>query len=399
MYLLINEEVKIKSNKKIRDAIHDIVINLDKDDSYNLGEICNILRNEYKIYITPDLLNRMLYLWSKKDNNSIFLDFDKKWLLWNNKTKLIKNNFKLTKKRGVLGKSRRRIKSELDNEKIQKLKENGWMKIRDGRFVYNPKTFKVNEDDDIMLSKYEKQSFKKGENPITSELVRKMFILDHPDDADDIVDEIQILIDEEKIKAKPSNGEMYYYECFLKMIDITNALKLDVIRGWDKKYAPTKLQERMIKQKKKKKWEKEENKKSDEKVIYNKDEGLKELKKIVDLNKIYYVVLTKYNKTKKKFYLSKVLPGKFSLEKRFLKTKFFIYLKVKKYPMLDFYFETPGYLERSLTYGLNTKEFIYNTFSEDDIDKVKIYVQNLNRYKGWDEYLDEKTINLLKNDF
>jgi hypothetical protein len=405
MYL-IYEEVKIKSNKKLRDAIHDIIIELNETDSYNLGEICNILRNKYDIYITPDLLNRLLYLWKKKKKDDIFQENDIRWLNWDSKKKEIKNNL-ILKNKSILGKSRRKIIRDEEIKKLNVLKEKGWIKLRDNRFVYKGHSnFKVTDDDIIMYSKYEKESYKIGENPITPELIRNMFILDHPNDAITISNKVQELIDNNKIKSKPENGRNYYFDCFKKMVDITNEEGLDVIRGWEKKYAPSKLQERMIITNKRKKWEKEENEKSNKSVFKDFNNGVNELKKVVDLDKQYYCVVTKYDKKKQKFYLKKIILGYFYINKKIIYEEklgnyyqiIFDINKKSRYSIL--YFNSIDYLKRAINNGIKGEgEIVINIFNQDEIDKVKIYYSELNRYKGWDEYLNKKNIDKIKNDF
>jgi len=405
MYL-INEEVKIKSNKKLRDAIHDIIIELNETDSYNLGEICNILRNKYDIYITPDLLKRLLYLWKKKKNDDIFQEYDIRWLKWDSKKKELKNNL-ILKNKPILGKSRRRIIKEEEIKKLNVLKEKGWIKLRDGRFVYKgPGNFKVTDDDLIMYSKYEKESYKDGENPITPELIKNMFILDHPNDSIDISNKVQDLINNKEINVNPKNGRDYYYDCFVKMVGITNSMGLDVKRGWEKKYAPSKLQERMIRTNKRKKWEKEKNEESDKLVIRDFNDGINELKNVVDINKQYYCIVTKYDKNKKKYFLKKIILGYFYINKNMVHDKklgyfyqiiFDIYKK-SKYQIL--FFNSIDYLKRAINDGIKGNDnIVINVFNKEDIDKVKIYYFELKRYKGWDEYLNEKEIDKIKNDF
>lgn len=404
MINILNEEVKIKSDRKLKDAIHDIVVELEEDQFWDLGSISDILREEYGLFVTPKLLERLFTLWDNDKSTGVFNKSDESWLSWDGDEKIIENNLKKKKRNSVLGKSRRRIRKEEEKQKFDDIKKSGWIKLRDGRFVYKgPKTFKIEEEDKVSISKYEKESYGDKENPIVPELIRNIYVLDHPNDAEEISDEIQKLIDGGKIKPKPKDGANYYYETFRMMFEIGKKLNLDTKRGWEKKYAPVKLKESQLRKKKRENWEKQQEEEALKTVITDKnlEESKTELNTIIDTNKKYFILVTKFNTQKKEFYIKKILLGYLSISKYKFDDGFYkIVCKVNKDDDSGpIYFNTMGHFKNCIEHGIKGDGHIFNILKMEDIEKLTIYVKELKKFKGWDEWLDIETTNRLKNDF
>lgn len=399
--LNINEELKVKTDRKLKDAIHDIVTSLNENEFFDLGTISNILRHQYNIYITPNLLERFLLLWDD-DKDTIFKKSDKKWLSWDSKEKIIENNIKKGNRKPVLAKSRKKLIKKEEEEVYLNVKKDGWIKLRDGRFVYNGnKTFKVDDKDEISISKYEKDSYLKGENPITPELVKKVFVLDHPDDAEKISLEVENAIKMGEIISKPENGNFYYYNCFKYMIDIANKMKLNYINGWEKKYAPSKLKEQIIRRNKRIKYEKEQNELALKTLITNREDAIEKLSKIIDINKKYFLIVTKFNDKKQVFMIKKVIYGYFDISDEVYSDGYYkIIIKKEKDSEDIIYFNTIKHFEMCLDNGLKGDDMhVFNIIYSDDIKKINIFFNELKKFKGWDEYLDDNISNKLKNDF
>lgn len=401
MFFTLNEEIKIRSGKKLRDAVHDIVTTLEKDEYFDLGTISNILRHEYNLFLTPLLLERLLTLW-ENDKDSIFAGSDEAWLHWDSDDKTVENNMKRTKKRGVLGKARRRIKREEEKEFYKSVREDGWIRLRDGRFVYKGTTsFKVTDEDKISITKYEKEQYGKNENPIVPELVKNIFVLNHPREADEISNKVQNAIKMGDIVAEPKNGDEYYDECFNFMMEVAKIEELDTKRGWEKKYAPSKLKERYIRREKRIAHEKEQERLSLKTRITDREKSLKELGEIIDFDKKYYVIITKYNSTKKRFYIKKLLYGYINISEEPYKDGFYkIVIRKEKGGEDILFFNTFMHFKKCIESGLKgTEQHVFNILNDDDIKKLKIYFSELKRYSGWDEFLDKEMVDKIKNDF
>jgi hypothetical protein len=401
--LNINEELKIKTDKKLKDAIHDIVTTLKSDEFFDFGTISNILRHQYNIFITPNLLERFFILWND-NKDSIFNKSDKKWLKWDSKEKIIQNNIKIGNKKPVLAKSRKKLIKKDEEEVYLSVKKDGWIKLKDGRFVYNGNiTFKLedNEKNEISISKYEKDSYSKGENPITPELVKKVFVLDHPDDAEKISLEVDNAIKMGEIISKPENGNFYYYNCFKYMMDIAFKMKLNYINGWEKKYAPSKLKEQNIRRNKRIKYEKEQNELALKTLIVNREDAIEKLSNIIDINKKYFLIVTKYNDKKQVFMIKKVIYGYFDISNDLYSDGYYkVIIKKEKDSEDIIYFNTIKHFEMCLNNGLKGDDnHVFNIISPDNIKKIKIFFNELKKFKGWDEYLDDDISNKLKNDF
>ena len=98
--------LRLDTKKYLRNTIHDIVIQLSKDEGMLIVTLCDILKKEYNIYIDSQYIKKLLENWSNMKKTSVLFQSDKKWLLYKNG--LLYNN--VFYKDVVLGKSHRNIK-------------------------------------------------------------------------------------------------------------------------------------------------------------------------------------------------------------------------------------------------------------------------------------------------
>lgn len=95
----LNEEMSAISANKLRDAIHDIVVELSPKQIIEIEELSNILASEYRITISPKFIDKFLdeFIKVRKGNSkakSFFTLKDSRWLGIRdvNGTKQIRNN-------------------------------------------------------------------------------------------------------------------------------------------------------------------------------------------------------------------------------------------------------------------------------------------------------------------
>lgn len=108
----LNEEVYIASKRKLRDAIHDIVVNdLDYGEEMKIDDLSKKLNDKFNIIISEDILKKLIFdEWWKRDDNSLIRDKDKKWIdVWPYKKTIERVK---PKKEPPLGKSRKKIEKE-----------------------------------------------------------------------------------------------------------------------------------------------------------------------------------------------------------------------------------------------------------------------------------------------
>lgn len=394
MFNKINEELKIRTNKKLRDAIHDIVVSLKENEFLDTGTISNILRHQYNIYITPKLLERFFVLW-ERNKDSIFSYDDNKWLSWDNNEKIIENNLNKERK-GILGKSRRKLKRKEEEEFYDIVKKDGWVKLRDGRFVYKgTKTFKI-DDKEITKNKFEKFQYDKGENPIKLELIYNVLIVNNFD-LHRIITELDNAIKMGEIISSPKNGEVYFDECFRYLLDIAKNLNIKKTKNWYE-YAPTRMKKRMERRKKRMEYEEEQERMALETLIEDREEGLNKLKTIIDIDEKYYLVITKYNKKNQIFMIKNIIYGYFTVsENKYPDGYYKIVIRKEKDSNDIIYFNTIKHFEMCLENGLKVKDmYVFNIISNDNINKLGIFLKELKKFKGWDEYIDDNLSNKLK---
>lgn len=396
MFNRINEELKIKTNKKLKDAIHDIVVTLDENEFFDTGTISNILRHQYNIYITPKLLERFLTLWDQ-NKDSIFSFEDDKWLSWDSTEKIIENNLS-KKKRGILGKSRRKLKRKEEEEFYDIVKKDGWVKLRDGRFVYKgSRTFKV-DDSEITRNKFEKFQYNKGDNPITIELIYNVLDIKDVTDAYKISTEIDNAIKMGEIVSNPKIGDAYFDECFRYLLSIAEKMKIEKRKYWEEN-APTRMKKRLKRRRKRLEYEEEQEQKALETLIKNREKGLEELKKLIDINEKYFLIITKYNRKKQIFMIKNLIYGYFTIsDDKYPDGYYKIVIRKEKDGDDIIFFNTIRHFEMCLESGLKGEDMhVFNIIDKDNIKKLKIYFNELKRFKGWDEYIDKDLSDKLKD--
>lgn len=102
----LNEEIHFKIYDKLRDSIHDIIVNfLKNDEKINIIDLSIKLEKDYNIKINENVLIELLNNWIHKKDYTIFKKDDNKWLDYWEYMKLIRRKKEIAK----LGKSRRKI--------------------------------------------------------------------------------------------------------------------------------------------------------------------------------------------------------------------------------------------------------------------------------------------------
>lgn len=197
----VNEDMGLISRRKLRDAIHDIIVELKYKETIDVEDMCNDLMIDYKITISPFFLDKFLddYLKFKRGDkkiNTIFDRNDSKWLGIReiNGTKEMRNNLLYLKPN--LSKHKRKL-IESDEKKML---------------------------DDIYKSGMKDLSF-------SEDIIKKSLILQRPEDSIDI---IKMIYNDIVLRKKYDNT---YDNCWKLMILIAKNNKLDRIRGWFK-FAP-----------------------------------------------------------------------------------------------------------------------------------------------------------------
>lgn len=194
----INEDMALISRQKLRDAMHDIIVDLKPKQTIDVEEMSNILIDEYKITISPFFLDKFLddYLKVKRGDkkvNTIFDRNDSKWLGVRDVkgTKEMRNNLLYLKP--SLSKHKRRLIENDDNKRL----------------------------DDIYKSGMKDLSF-------SEDIIKKSLILQRPEDSIDI---IKLIYSDVVLKEKYDNT---YDNCWKLMMLIGKNNKLDRVRGWFK---------------------------------------------------------------------------------------------------------------------------------------------------------------------
>lgn len=102
-------EVFIDSKRKLRDAVHDIVTELEPGNEISYEDICKRLKQEFNINISVNLFDKIIDNWWVKRDYKIFKEKDRKWLDPWIYRKTIERKVKTNK---VLGKGRKKAERE-----------------------------------------------------------------------------------------------------------------------------------------------------------------------------------------------------------------------------------------------------------------------------------------------
>jgi hypothetical protein len=77
----INENMKVSVKRKLRDAVHDIMINnLDYGQEMKIKDLVQKLKDEYNINVSDKIMLKIIKNWYSSADYSIFKESDKKWL-------------------------------------------------------------------------------------------------------------------------------------------------------------------------------------------------------------------------------------------------------------------------------------------------------------------------------
>jgi hypothetical protein len=192
----LNEEMSAISANKLRDAIHDIVVELTPKQILDIEELSDILSAEYKITISPLFIDKFLdeYLKARKGDTkakTFFTREDTKWLgvRDTNGTKQIRNNLHFLAP--SLGKHKQRLKKEDEN------------KLIDRAYKAGMKDLNISED-----------------------LIKRTFVLQLPTDSEDMIKQIyKDAVVNQKYANTPEN-------CWKMMMILGKNQKLDRKRNW-----------------------------------------------------------------------------------------------------------------------------------------------------------------------
>jgi len=185
------------SNKKLRDAIHDIVTNLDKDQSIDIEELSSELLLKYKITISPKFLDEYLNDFNKikrgyNVSDTIFSRQDARWLNIKDKddTKELRNN--LYYQRPSLAKHKDRMVKDIIEKRLDDAYKSGMKDLK-----------------------------------LSEETIKKTFILQDPNDAKNIIKSIYEMVN---IQMKYKNTKE---NCWKMMIIMGyNRMKLDTKKNY-----------------------------------------------------------------------------------------------------------------------------------------------------------------------
>lgn len=194
----LNEDMAIISRQKLRDAMHDIIVDLGPKQKIDVEELSKVLMSDYKITISPFFLDKFLddFLKVKRGDRkakTFFTKADTRWLGVRDVagTKEMRNNLLYLKP--SLSKHKRRLFAEEDKRKL----------------------------DDAYASGMKDLSF-------SEDVIKKSLVLQRPEDGADIM---KLIYSDVVINKKYENT---YDNCWKLMMLIGKNNKLDRVRGWFK---------------------------------------------------------------------------------------------------------------------------------------------------------------------
>lgn len=192
----LNEEFSMLSNKKLRDAIHEIITGLDMNQTINIEELSNRLLLEYRITISPRFLDEYFedLLKMKKGeriSDTLFNVQDLRWLGVSEKDdmKEFKNN--LYHQKPSLAKHKERMTKDLIDKKIDDAYKSGMKDLK-----------------------------------LSEETIKGTFVLQEPSDSKRIITSIYNAVNiQMRYKNTPEN-------CWRMMIIMGNKMRLDTKRNY-----------------------------------------------------------------------------------------------------------------------------------------------------------------------
>lgn len=193
----LNEEMSALATNKLRNALHDIIIQLKRKETLNVEDLSKTLATDFKITISPFFLESFLenYLKARKGEKvpTIFKQGDSKWFGCRDNAGTIEVRNNLLYQKPSLSKYKRKLYLEDEAKELEELYQKGFPDLN------------FNED-----------------------IIKKTFVLQRPEDSKDMIKYIYNDI----IKLKKYYNT--YENCWKLMIHIGNQNKLDRIHGYFK---------------------------------------------------------------------------------------------------------------------------------------------------------------------
>jgi len=130
---VLNEEMSEMATKRLRDGIHDIIVDLKRKETLEIEELSKKLSDEFSITISPFFLDKFLddFMKAKRGikTKTIFARSDARWLgVRDNKgTKEVRNN--LLYLRPNLAKYKRKLFSEEEAQKLENAYKDGMKEL------------------------------------------------------------------------------------------------------------------------------------------------------------------------------------------------------------------------------------------------------------------------------
>jgi hypothetical protein len=206
----LNEDMAAISSRKLRDAMHDIIVDLEPKETIDVEELSNTLMADHKITISPFFLDKFLddFLRVKRGDRrakTFFTRADTRWLGVRDVkgTKEIRNN--LNHLKPALTKHKRRLFELEDKKRL------------DDAYKAGMKDLSFSED-----------------------VIKKSLILQKPEDSADIM---KIIYSDVIFNKKYENT---YDNCWKLMMLIGRGNKLDRVRHWFK-LAPQSVKDEYMK--------------------------------------------------------------------------------------------------------------------------------------------------------
>jgi hypothetical protein len=130
---VLNEEMSAMATNRLRDAIHDVIVELKRKETLEIEELSKKLADEYSITISPFFLDKFLddFMKAKRGikTKTIFSKSDARWLgVRDNKgAKEVRNN--LLYLRPNLAKYKRKLFSEEEAQKLENAYKDGMKEL------------------------------------------------------------------------------------------------------------------------------------------------------------------------------------------------------------------------------------------------------------------------------
>ncbi len=195
----LNEDMAMISSRKLRDAMHDVIVSLEPKETIDVEEMSNVLMSDFKITISPSFLDKFLD------------DFMKRWKRGDQKARTF---FKKEDTRWLGVRDIKGTKEMRNN--LHYLKPN---------LTKHKRQLFVNEE-----KKRLDDAYKAGMKDLSfsEEVIKQSLILQKPEDSADIM---KLIYSDVIFQKKYDNT---YDNCWKLMMLIGKQNKLDRPKGWFK---------------------------------------------------------------------------------------------------------------------------------------------------------------------